>query len=396
MKKNILFLHRLWPFYGGGETVTICLANELAKRNYNVIIVYFIDSVCIKDLLFIDSRINAIKITNMSDYNEFASEYCISKKKVKYVIEELRKIIINNRIDIVINQWWPADFCSNREIGDLAKVIKCLHMDPDTKSIYTGISLKSLIIKISYPIFRFLEKEKHLHNVDKHIQNSDKFIFLSSYFQEKYLRLRGNKYKDKLDFVYNPLVYNEFISEELLSEKRKEVLFVGRLLEKHKQVSRILKIWECFYKKTNENEWILTIVGDGPDFDLYKTIVASRNILNVHFEGFQNPLPYYQRASIFVMTSAYEGWPMTLVEAQQYGVVPIVMDSYASLHNIIEDDKNGVIVPDGDVVLFAEKLKNLAENEKMRLDLAMSGLESSRRFKIENIVDKWENIFELI
>lgn len=39
------------------------------------------------------------------------------------------------------------------------------------------------------------------------------------------------------------------------------------------------------------------------------------------------------------MTSAFEGFGMTLVEAQQYGVVPIVMDSYKSLHDIIKNDE---------------------------------------------------------
>lgn len=41
---NIVFLLRLWPIYGGGETVTICLANEMAKRGHAVTVFYFKDS----------------------------------------------------------------------------------------------------------------------------------------------------------------------------------------------------------------------------------------------------------------------------------------------------------------------------------------------------------------
>ena len=41
---NVIFLHRVWPVYGGGETVTICLANEMVKRGFNVHIAYFKDS----------------------------------------------------------------------------------------------------------------------------------------------------------------------------------------------------------------------------------------------------------------------------------------------------------------------------------------------------------------
>lgn len=394
---NILFLHRLWPLYGGGETVTICLANELIKRNHNVSVAYFIDSPAAKELPFIDSRINAVRIEGMSDFNEFASEYFISKKKRKYVVEELRKIIINNSIDIVINQWWAAEFCSNKKIGNLAKIIKCLHMDVDTKSIHTGVNVKSLVSKIAYPVFRFFEKEKHLREADKYIQNSDKFVFLSPYFQQKYLKLRGSKYKDKLDFVYNPLVYNQFISKQQLSEKEKEVLFVGRMIEGHKKVSRILEAWNILCTNDSVIDWSLKIVGDGPDLEKYKQMTENFRLENVYFYGRQNPLSFYKSASIFVMTSAYEGLAMTLIEAQQNGVVPIAMNSYESLHDIIEDGKNGIIVPDGDVNTFAEKLKILMENKQMRYDLAMSGLETCKRFKIENIVDKWNNIFnELI
>lgn len=42
---NILFLHRIWPSYGGGETVTKCLANELTERGYNIHILYFKKSI---------------------------------------------------------------------------------------------------------------------------------------------------------------------------------------------------------------------------------------------------------------------------------------------------------------------------------------------------------------
>ena len=50
---NITFLLRLWPVYGGGETVTICLANEMIKRGWNVSVLYFKNNTR-ADLPFID------------------------------------------------------------------------------------------------------------------------------------------------------------------------------------------------------------------------------------------------------------------------------------------------------------------------------------------------------
>lgn len=69
---NILFLLRLYPVYGGGETVTLCLANEMVKRGWNVSILYFKDNIK-EQLPFIDSRIKAVKIEGI-DYGPFSTE----------------------------------------------------------------------------------------------------------------------------------------------------------------------------------------------------------------------------------------------------------------------------------------------------------------------------------
>lgn len=57
---NILFLLRLWPVYGGGETVTICLANEMVKRGWNVGVAYFKESMK-ENLLEISPKVHSFK-----------------------------------------------------------------------------------------------------------------------------------------------------------------------------------------------------------------------------------------------------------------------------------------------------------------------------------------------
>lgn len=61
---NIVFLLRLWPIYGGGETVTICLANEMAKRGHAVTVFYFKDSET-NELPYIDPSIKAVRIPDV-------------------------------------------------------------------------------------------------------------------------------------------------------------------------------------------------------------------------------------------------------------------------------------------------------------------------------------------
>jgi glycosyltransferase involved in cell wall biosynthesis len=392
---NILFLLRLWPIYGGGETVTICLANEMVKRGNNVSIAFFIDSKNINKLPYINPDINPIKIEGISDFNEFSKEYFVRKDLSDKVSFELKNIVSANNIDLIINQWWPIEFYFNATVNTKVKVIKCLHLAPDIKKVFNGNDIKSIIGKVIYPLFRFVEKEKNLRYVDKHIKYSDKFIFLSPFFLEQYKNLRNYSNLDKkLDFVYNPLVFDSFITTEEMSLKKKEVLFVGRLIEGHKQVSRILKVWDLITRQGLASEWKLTIVGDGPDKLMYENTTKRMHLQNVFFEGRQDSFPYYKTASIFVMTSAYEGLAMTLLESQQNGVVPVVMDTFLSLHDIIEHKKNGIITEDGNIDSFAKELIMLMQDDNKRNMLATQAIESCKKFNIEVVVDKWESIFK--
>jgi glycosyltransferase involved in cell wall biosynthesis len=390
---NILYLHRHWPTFGGGETVTICLANELIKRGHKIFVAYFNDSEKTLNLPDINPSLKAIKIEGVQ-YDEFSSEFFVSKGKARIVSSALVKIVRENNIDIIVNQWWPVEFHKNICKKTDAKVIKCLHMDLDTQRSFNFDGLKGRLFNQIYPIYRVIEKKKHFYSADKYLKNCDCFVFLAPSFMEKYQKARPSyNVSKKTDYVYNPLTYPSSISIKNLTEKQNEILFVGRLLEKHKQVTQILKVWERISKIANIDDWKLTIVGSGPDLELYKSIVASKKLSNVYYEGFQNPLPYYQRASIFVMTSAYEGWGMTLVEAQQNGVVPIVMDAYESLHDIITNNQNGLIVPNKNIDAFSKSLIWLMNKQNERIRMAKAGIESAQRFSVENIVDKWEIIF---
>lgn len=388
---TIAFLHRIWPVFGGGETVTKCLANELVKRGYEIYVIYTKQSV-LQDLE-LDDRIHQILLPNIP-FDEKSSEFFVKSNLTNSVSILLKEIVIQNRIDILINQWWPVEFIDNvrKDIG--VKVIKCLHMDPDTHKVFNFSSLNERIWSLFQPLYRICEKKKHLYSLDKYLTHSDLLVFLAPSFLDFYRKERKliKDIAEKTDYVFNPLVYKTEgpIQWNL---KEKTVLFVGRLLEKHKQVSRILYAWQYVESNADLKDWKLQIVGDGPSRSLYEQMKKDLNLKRVFFEGFQYPLSYYKRASIFVMTSAYEGWGMTLVEAQQNGVVPIAMDTYSSLHDIIINDKNGIITPDGDIKAFYKALLYLMNDHSKLISLAQNGFESCERYKVSIIVDKWEKIF---
>jgi glycosyltransferase involved in cell wall biosynthesis len=176
--------------------------------------------------------------------------------------------------------------------------------------------------------------------------------------------------------------------------RNKEVLVVARLDDWHKRISEILYIWENVQKDQRFCDWVLRIVGDGIDAPFYKDFVKNKKLTNVIFEGQQKPLPYYQQASIFLVTSACEGFSMTTLEAQQCGCVPVVYDSFPTAHELVINGKNGILVKNNDREAFVENLKHLMLNDQLRHEMSMQCVESSHRFSVENVATLWNNLLQ--
>jgi len=172
-------------------------------------------------------------------------------------------------------------------------------------------------------------------------------------------------------------------------QKTKTVLLVSRMEERQKRIKLALDIWN----QTPHNGWQLKIVGAGEDLEYYKRLARKWDVKDVAFEGRQNPLPYYQEASIFMMTSAFEGWGLTLTEAQQNGCVPIAFNTYASLPDIITDGRNGYIVPEGDVHQYIARLTQLMEDETLRKEMGQNAAADCQRYTPQKVAAKWNKLF---
>ena len=171
-------------------------------------------------------------------------------------------------------------------------------------------------------------------------------------------------------------------------------MVVARLDDWHKRISEILYIWENVQKDQRFCDWVLRIVGDGIDTPFYKEYVKKKKLANIVFEGQQKPLPYYQQASIFLVTSACEGFCMTTLEAQQCGCIPVVYDSFPTAHELVINGKNGILVKNNDREAFVENLKHLMLNDQLRHEMSMQCVESSHRFSVENVATLWNNLLQ--
>jgi glycosyltransferase involved in cell wall biosynthesis len=121
----------------------------------------------------------------------------------------------------------------------------------------------------------------------------------------------------------------------------------------------------------------LWIVGDGPEKENLKfKIVSLRETTrrvenlklgnNIKLLGWQNDLTkYYSQADAFLLTSNYEGWGLTVIEAASFGLA-IVMTDVGCAGEVIKNGESGFVVPVGDKVALKQAMIKLIEDGELR------------------------------
>ena len=142
--------------------------------------------------------------------------------------------------------------------------------------------------------------------------------------------------------IYNPLAINTNNSNEYNFDN-KEILSVGRY-DIQKGFENLIKAFSIVLKK--HNDWKLRIVGDGELKEVYEKQIKLFDINNnvILEKSTKNIEQTYKKASIFVLTSRYEGYANALVEALACGIPAISYDWIAGIDEILKDGINGKIV----------------------------------------------------
>lgn len=317
----------------------------------------------------------------------------------------LRNTVINYNINIlcVPEGEYLAKIAREAVEGTKCKVVSEIHTKPNAL-VYTLypqtifnlwnadnilLRLKSLCKLPLLTLFKYKFKQISQRTSLDAYNNSDILVLLSKSFINEFASIYKVE-KTKLRYINNPQSFTNLNID--LSKKEKTILVVARLCEPQKRISYILKLWRIIHK--SYPDWKLQIVGDGSERKSYERYVQKNKLKNVIFEGMQAPLEYYKKASIFIMTSAIEGWPMTISESMQTGCVPIVMDSFSSVHDLIENNKNGIIVPNNNIKLLVKETRELMDNYQKRNEMAKEALKSIERFNINTIGEQWINLYK--
>lgn len=382
MKHNVLFVTQtnFDPHKGGVERVTDTIAKYLLNKGYGVHYMFLQPTEASYSSLISICKLPSVDLT--------------AQATIKYYCDYIKE----HNIDIVVNQY--ALYVNNDFLYTAKdiKIISVIHSNPfcTYDHMYykltrpTGSGLKNILRTSMRGLFAFEVKYRVKRSLDVHFQQlagtSAKICFLSETYKER-IHKEYSMPQSMLCSIPNP---NSFPKIPRLLKKKKDVIFVGRLHNESKNIISLLRIWKKVSPRSPE--WKLTIVGDGKDRKMVEEYASS--LSNVIFVGFQEPQPFYERASIFCLTSVFEGFPMCITEAMQWGCVPIAFNSFGALTDMIRDGEDGVIVKAFSENDFAKRLSQLMNDDVLRAELADNARKNIKRYDEDIILPMWERLFD--
>lgn len=393
---NIGFVHNhnIVPTSGGLERVTFLLAEEFSCRGHSV---SFLSGgspeLQAQTIGYLQVNIPVMTLPSNDIKERFAS-YVNSNKIDLLIFQDL----CNENLKMM--KYVPGNVCSvvvmhNQPLSILFKERRVKLHTANSHLRPKGKLLKLLAITMQ-GVFRKLyvkDRGDTYHYIMKH---TDQFILLSDRYLPRMMQNVKGLDPARLMAINNPITFLPERKNYSQDAKKNILLMVCRLTDPQKNVTGFIDIWNEFSRKNAD--WEAVIVGDGEDGGRIRKYAESKKVERLRFEGSSTDVEnYYREAKIFCMTSHYEGWPMTLMEAMAFGCVPVVYDSFEAVHDIMKDGFDGRIVPAFQQHSMVDALSSLASDAEEIKRMAENAINTVLDFTVDKIVDEWEEkVFPLV
>lgn len=171
----------------------------------------------------------------------------------------------------------------------------------------------------------------------------------------------------------------------------KEVIAVGRYVPQ-KGFDFLLRAWQIIVK--HYPDWKLVIYGDGVCRKEMNDFITQNKLDNVKLEyPVSDVYKVFERSSISVLSSRFEGFGMVIIEAMACGVPVVAFDCKSGPSEILSHNVDGYLVSPGNVEELAERIMDLMKDQQKRKQFGISAKESVQRFTQNVVAQKWIKLY---
>ena len=294
---------------------------------------------------------------------------CIHKKRLKALLRSVQP-------DIVISTGTSEkDFLPFIKIKSRPVFFREIHFS----SNYRLLDAKGCFEKVMAHIGTFIDFRLCIHRYDR-------IVVLTEEDRKTYWGAWGRT----VVVIPNPLSSSPDRPSTL---EKKSVITVGRLVKQKNFVS-LIRAWKIV-QETNP-DWDLMIWGKGDQKELLEEIIMNLGLCDsVHLMGYSDDIiSQYPNASIFVLSSLFEGFGMSIVEAMSCSLPVVAYACPCGPKDIIEDGTDGFLVPPGDERALAARICELANDPGKRKVMGAAARRKSEQFSLYKIIAIWMDTFQ--
>lgn len=314
----------------------------------------------------------------------FLSDYLIQRNKIIYNVEDNIEIGYKNFFFRVLNKLsfnFIRIFLKRRFIKKLNPNIGILS-SPQNLKFLKNISCKKILVQhTSFNVYfeNYYKKDHNLVDISK--KELDYFIVTSPKDKKKLVK-NFNFPKEKIRLIRHSCEI------ELLNrtkEKNKILIMIARLSNKVKRFDLAIKAMK------NLPDFTLKIYGSGFDKEMLEKIISESDIKNVELCGATNQVKEkLDKAGIFVITSDFEGYPITSIEAMSRGLPIILRDTFDGASDVVIE--NGVLLgTEWNEKEFCDGIRKIYNNYE---HYSKNSIEMGKRHRLDVVKKEWEKLFK--
>lgn len=217
----------------------------------------------------------------------------------------------------------------------------------------------------------------------REIKRLDKFVVLSNEDRVMWTNL------DNIMVIPNPL---PFYPDKVSNVTSPKVIAVGRYT-RQKGFDLLMDVWKMITDL--HPEWKLYIYGSGDNLSYHKLAIR-KGIAHTLYckKATKDIIDKYRESSIFVLSSRFEGFGIAIIEAMASGLPVVSFDCPCGPKDIINDEKDGFLVPYGNLRMLADKISYLIEHEDIRKKMGEKARRNAEYYREDNIMQKWISLFK--